>query len=221
MIAIPRDYARKPGRYYGCGYYRTRGTSVCKNSLVLEQDLMDAVVLSAIKEALEERMLEVAVEKALIRLRAGHETRLDRRRTIDRELSLIEAQEKYLVDAIARGEAPDPLLARLRAEEVRKKVLIQQLNDLTRGASVVELDAARMKRELRRNVMDAVGLLQQNVAQARQILRKLLEKPLLCEAIKEGKRCGYRITGQGNYVPLLTSNSCSNGGGVPNGEHVF
>ncbi len=44
--------ARRPGRYYGCGYYRTRGTSVCKNSLVLEQDLMDAVVLSAIRKLL-------------------------------------------------------------------------------------------------------------------------------------------------------------------------
>lgn len=58
---------------------------------------------------------------------------MDRRKTIERELSLIETQERYLVDAIARGEAPDPLLARLRAEEGRKKSLIQELQDTMSG----------------------------------------------------------------------------------------
>lgn len=39
---------------------------------------------------------------------------------VERELSLIEAYESNLVDAIARGENMDPLLAKLRADEKQK-----------------------------------------------------------------------------------------------------
>ena len=68
-----------------------------------------------------------------------------------------------------------------------------------------------------RHYNGTVGLLQRHVSQGGQIIRKLLEKPLLCEVIEQGGLRGYRITGQGNYLPLLQDNRCSNEGGVPNG----
>ena len=58
---------------------------------------------------LMEKLLEKAVEKALEKLRSGQDQRLSRQPAIKRELSLVEAREKNLVDAISRGENMEPL----------------------------------------------------------------------------------------------------------------
>jgi site-specific DNA recombinase len=132
--ALGRDYSRRKGRYYGCAYHRKRGTSICQNALRVEQDLLDQVVLKALSDLLDEKVLEEAVERALEKLRSGQDQRLNRQRAIERELSLIEACEKHLVDAIARGDNMDPLLTRLRSEECRKKELLAELDSLTKPA---------------------------------------------------------------------------------------
>ena len=201
--ALGRDYSRRKGRYYGCAYHRKRGTSICQNALRVEQDLLDQVVLKALSDVLDEKLLEEAVESALEKLRSGQDQRLSRQTAIKRELSLIEACEKHLVDAIARGESMDPLLTRLRSEECRKKELIAELDSLTQPAQVIELDKVRLKRDLRGRVADAKSLLQRHTTQARQILRKLLVKPLRYEVIEEHGKQGFRITGEGSYLPLL------------------
>ncbi len=109
------------------------------------------------------------------------------------------------MDAIGRGENMDPLLAKLRAEERRKKELIDELDQLTKPREVVELDEARLKRELRGRIRDAKSLLRRHRGQTRQILRKLLEEPLFCEAFDEDGRRGYRVTGKGSYLKFLPS----------------
>ena len=201
--ALGRDYSRRKGRYYGCAYHRKRGTSICQNALRVEQDLLDQVVLKALSDVLDEKLLEEAVERALEKLRSGQDQRLSHQSTIERELSLIEACEKHLVDAIARGDNMDPLLTRLRTEECRKKELIAELDSLTKSAQVVELDKVRLKRDLRARIADAKSLLQRHTTQARQILRKLLVKPLRYEVIEENGKQGFRITGEGSYLHLL------------------
>ena len=102
--ALGKDYARRKGRTYGCAYHRKRGASICRNAVRINQDRIDKALLRAIGEALDERILELAIAKALQQLRAGDSDRLTRRQAIERELSLIEAYEKNLVDAIAKGQ---------------------------------------------------------------------------------------------------------------------
>jgi site-specific DNA recombinase len=206
---LGRDYSRRKGRYYGCAYHRKRGTAICRNSLRLEQDMLDQVVLKALSEVLDERLLEAAVQRALETLKSGQDERLTRERAVERELSLIEAHEDNLVDAIARGENMEPLLARLRLEECRKKELIAELDSLTKPANIVDLDKARLKRNLLDRVADAKSLLRRHTTQARQILRKLLEKPLMCEVIEEGGKKGFRVTGQGSYLYLIPESLAS------------
>ena len=201
--ALGRDYSRRKGRYYGCAYHRKRGTSICQNALRVEQDMLDPLVLKALSDVLDEKLLEEAVERALENLRSGQDQRLSRQAPIERELCLIEASEKNLVDAIARGESLEPLLTRLRQEECHKKELVAELNSLTKPAQVIELDKLRLKRDLLDRVCDAKGLLGRHTTQARQILRKLLEKPLLFEIFEQRGKKGYRVTGQGSYLNLI------------------
>lgn len=132
-----------------------------------------------------------------------HCPQLSRKSLIECELSLIEAYERNLVAAIGRGENMDPLLARLRGKEKRKKQLIEELDQLTRAAGIVEIDAVRMKRDLEGRVKDTKNLLSRHRAEARQMLRKLLEEPLMCEAFEENGQKGYKSPGR-----VLTSDSC-------------
>lgn len=226
MTIVGQNYYRRKGRFYGCAYYKTRGSSICQNSLLVEQEYLDRIVLQALQDALSEEMLKVAVAKALSKHRAEQGTTLDRRTEIERELSLIQAHGRHLAEAIAKGQAMDPLLEQLKAEEARKKALIQELEVLVKAEQLPVLDDARLKRELKTRLADTKALLSRHVAGARRLLRTLLEQPLRCEAIRTPDRQEYRVTGNGSYLPLLpaslaplsgTEETCSVVRGVPNG----
>ena len=182
--------------------------------------------LKSLHEALTEHMVKVAVEKALAKHRAGEGEKLDRRSSIERELSLIESKKEHLVDAIAAGDKDPKIFERLKAEEARRKELVRELEQLATADQVTSLDDARLKRELKTRLADTKALLGRHVSSARRLLRTLLEKPLRCEAVREGDRKEYRITGTGSYLPLLPEqlaplnslqDRCSVESGVPNG----
>jgi len=217
MTIVGQDYHREKGRFYGCSYYKSRGSSICKNSLLVEQELLDQTVLKAIEEALTEEMLKVAIEKALTKHRAGASVQLDHRSRIERELSLIEAQLKNLVDAVANGRKESALFERLANEEERKRSLIADLERLTRPEHVPHLDEARLKRELKARFADTRALLGRHITSARRLLRVLMERPLRLETMQDGDRKGYRVTGTGSYLPLLSETRHSVESGVPNG----
>ncbi len=217
MTIVGQNYHREKGRYYGCSYYKSRGSSICKNSLLVEQELIDQTVLKAIEEALTEEMLKVAIEKALAKHRAGANVQLDHRSRIERELSLIEAQLRNLVDAVANGRKDGALFERLATEEARKRSLIEELERLTRSGQATHLDEARLKRELKARLADTRALLGRHITSARRLLQALIEHPLRLETTHNGDRKGYRVTGTGSYLPLLSESGRSVEIGVPNG----
>jgi hypothetical protein len=219
MESLGQDYSRRKGRFYGCAYHRKRGTAICKNSLRVEQARLDQVLLEAIGAALDDRILEAAVEEAFHRLGTG-KTQCDRRKRIERELSVVEAHQRNLAEAIAHGEALEPLLGKLKEEEQRKEQLMGMLADLT-AAPVIELDGARMKRQLRAKVADVRALLGRHISQARQVLKKLIQNPLMCEAYENVGERGYRVTGQGSYLPLLPAPIASPFVASPRGRARF
>jgi site-specific DNA recombinase len=204
MQIVGQDYHRRKGRFYGCSYYKNRGSSICKNSFLVEQTVLDQILLKSLQEALTEEMIKVAVEKALAKHREGEGAKLDRRTSIERELSLIHAKQNHLVDRIAAGDKNRMIVDRLNAEETRREALIRELEHLERVGDVGVLDEARLKRELKTRLANMRGLLERHVSSARRLLNILLEQPLRFEAVQEGNRRGYRILGTGSYLPLLS-----------------
>jgi hypothetical protein len=206
-VAFTRDYKRGRGlrgRFYGCSYNHKRGPKVCKNGVLIAQDRLDKVVLDAIAEALDERILERAVEKALERLLRRRRSAPDRRQQLERELADVEARIQRGLDALLTGiDAADELRARLKVEKQRKAALAADLKALMSGRDVASLDERRLRQELRERVADVRGLLAQGTPQARRVLRKLLVGRLDVEAFDDGKRRGYRFTGQGTYAAVL------------------
>jgi hypothetical protein len=148
--------------------------------------------------------IQQALEKALERLRRQPDRTKDRRATIKAELPLLEARMRTLVDEIARGYATDTLRAELHDAEQRKKALVAELEALTgRRQEAANLDVERLRRELRRHVVEIRGLLGKDIPRTRQILRRLLVGRLECEAFDEGQRVGHRFTARGSYAALL------------------
>lgn len=226
MTIVGQDYHRRKGRFYGCSYYKTRGSSICKNSLLVEQEFLDQIVLKSLHEALTEEMVKVAVDKALAKHRAGEGAKLDRRTSIERELSLINAKQNHLVDRIAAGDKNRMIVDRLNEEEARREALVRELEQLATADQVYSLDEARLKREIKARFADTKGLLDRHISSDRRLLRTLMEQPLRCEAVREGDRKEYRVTGTGSYLPLLPESlaplntpqeCCSVESGVPNG----
>jgi hypothetical protein len=209
MQIVGQDYHRRKGRFYGCAFYKNRGSSICKNSLLGEQEVLDQIVLKSIQEALTEDMIKVTVDKALEKHRAGRGTQLDRRTAIERELSLIEAKQVHLVDAIAAGDKNRMLLDRLKVEETRREELIRELEEIKTATTNCTIDEARFKREVKARVADMRGLLGRHVSCARQLLKALLEQPLRFEKVEDGGRRCYRILGTGSYLPLLENSGYS------------
>ena len=203
MQIVGQDYYRRKGRFYGCSYYKNRGSSICKNSFLVEQFALDQIVLKSLQEALTEEMIKAAIEKALEKHRAGQGAKLGRRATIERELSLIAAKQEHLVDAIAAGDKNRTILERLKMEEVRREELVKELEEIETSAEIDSLDESRFKRELKARLANMRDLLERHVSSARRLLKLLIEQPLRFEAIQEENRRRYRILGTGSYITLL------------------
>jgi site-specific DNA recombinase len=204
LVAFTRDYKRagQRGRFYGCSYNHKRGATVCANRILIRQDRLDRVVLDALAEALDDRLLARAVEKAVARLASRRREAPRPRAQIERELAEVELRLQRGLDALLAGtEAATELQTRLTAEKTRKATLAAELAAL--GQAPRSLDDRQLLTTLRARVRDVRGLLGQDIPRTRQILRRLLVGRLRCRAFNEGQRVGYRFTARGSYASLL------------------
>jgi len=190
--------------FYSCAWHRKRGPEVCGNEVVLRQELVDLVVLEAIRNALDDRVVHKAVDLALERLQGDKAPDEARRSQLGLELAAVEQRIQRGLDALLDGSgAPEELQARLREEKARKQALTEELERLRGREVVVSLDAARLKRDLAKRVKDMVGLLSRHTAQARQVLRRLLVDKIDMLPVIEAGRRGYRLSGRLTFGRLL------------------
>ena len=214
LVAIKRTAKRKYIRtVYTCAYHHKRGNAICTNNVEIRQDILDSAILHAMNEALDERVLEASVVAALARIKNEQEKFPDQRATMERELSLIEARARRLLDLMGDGKGNQLMVKELDDLSDRKGILAQNLRKLDDLAQVADLDARRIAKDLRRRVEDIPGLFSRHVPLARQMLRKILDGHILCEPIMDGGKPGYRFTATGTFDGLLTGTKVVNYGG--------
>ena len=141
----------------------------------------------------------------------------DQRLALERQLSLVEARLRHLVEAIATGKATDAIYSEFHKEEAEKKTLTGQLDNLEKLVRIISLDATRMERDLRARIADLKGLLGKHVPQTRQMLRKLLDGPILCTPFTDARGKGYEVTATGSYAGLFMVPVTVNDGGGEGG----
>jgi uncharacterized protein YdcH (DUF465 family) len=67
---------------------------------------------------------------------------------LERELSLLGTRIHHFVEAVARREGTNAMIKKLKAEEERKRALVQELNSLDDMAKVVSLDSRQLAERL-------------------------------------------------------------------------
>ncbi len=202
---------------YMCAYHHGRGRAVCTNDLRIRQGVLDSAVLHALNQVLDEKVLAEAVKRALATIRAGQATFPDERLAIERQLSLIDARERALVEAVASGRATDAIYTELQQEDGAKKRLTAQLARMDQLARVTSLDAKRIERALLERTADVKALLGRHVPQARQMLRKLIEGRIVCTPFQDVRGRGYTLTATGTYAGLLSEKMLVKDGGGEGG----
>ncbi len=100
----------------------------------------------------------------------------------------------------------ETVVNQIKAEEARKKLLVSELDNLSAAReNVPGVDGAAIAGELKDAAGDVRALLAGATAQARQMLRKILDgKKLQAEPIERDGRPGYRLSGElcvGHLLP--------------------
>ena len=214
---------QKRGRHHGkncymCVYHHKRGPTVCSNDLRINQGILDSALLHALNAILDERMIAEAIQRALAEIRAGQTTFPDQRLAVERQLSLVEARLRHLVDAVATGKSTDAIFDELQKEEAAKKALIVQLGDLDRLTRVASLDVKRIGHDLKASTANVKGLLGSHMPQARQMLRKLIDGQVVCTPFNDARGKGYELAATGTYAGLLGEGLMVNDGGGGQGS---
>src|SRR5262245_42938646 len=119
---------------------------VCPNPVLIRQEKLDQVVLESIAEALDDRILERAVEKAAARLAEVRQANPNRRRQVERAIDEAEARIQRGLDALLAGtDAAEELRARLKDEKDRKMALAAEREALKgRLVDFTRLDQKRI-----------------------------------------------------------------------------
>ncbi len=189
--------ARQRVRFYGCTYHRHRGPNVCTNANVLRTEIMDEVLRGVVSEILDGGMVAEALALAIEQLRSGHTQQIERRARIEPELLACDQRLSRLVEALVSGGPLETVVNQIKVEEARKKALAGELDSLSASGAAARLDSKTIERDLKAAAADVKTLLAGTTAQARQMLRKILDgRKLDAEPIERNGRLGYRLSGE-------------------------
>lgn len=218
LVAMTRPHgpagARRRVQMYGCVYHHKRGASVCTNDVVIRQEKLDEAFLSALGEAIDDRLLERAVSKALERLERRRPDAGAERAELTRERDRIAGGVRHLVDAVKRGRATDTLLEELHRQEAALKALERRIAELDER-HIVTLDKKSLAGRLAVAASEFRATLKRGGPGVRLLLQRVLNgQRVPCHPFREDGRRGYRFRAEEiPYTGVL-----SNDVGGPNGK---
>jgi hypothetical protein len=217
LVAITRPHgtgaARQRVAMYGCVYHQKRGRVVCKNDVVIRQDKLDAAFLEALAEAIDDRLLQQAVTKAVDRLRRCGTEATDERAALMRERDRTAAGIRNLVDAVKLGRATDTLLGELQTQEAALKALERRIAEAG-GPRVARFDDAGLVARVGVVAAEFRATIKDGGPRARRLLQRVLNgRRVPCAPFREPGRRGYRFREE--QIPYR--GVLSNDVGGPNG----
>ncbi len=213
-----RDHGKQRPSFYVCTSYRLRGRTVCKNNLEAPMGVMNQAVLDTLeKDLLRPEVIERAIAKAVERLRPDQSQLEVQRGKMKANLAQVEEELACLTTAIASGGDLPSLLQGIKDRERRRAHLREQLAGLERCDQVSQFDFRQIEQELRARLEDWRGLLCRQVAQARQILRKLLVGKLVFTPKEDASGRYYEFVGQGTLRQVLAGVGAAKGRVSPAG----
>ena len=166
--------------FYGCTAYHKRGSTVCPNGGEIPMTRADDVVFEAVLEDfLSPDVIEAVVMRALDQTRPAAEDAAGRRARIAEAIGRVEQEIDHLTQAVAVGGELQGLVAALQEREQRRQTLHVELAGLSQVQRVGALDRGLLAAEIRRRVEEWRTLLTRQTSHARQLLRKVVDGPML------------------------------------------
>ena len=202
-----RSHGAQRACFYCCTSNRLRGKTVCANTIWLPMEVLDQRILEAICEDLLQP--EVAVEsvrKAFSQLCPSEASLTAKRRALDAELAVAEAEIANLTVAVAKGGQLDSLLTALHEREQNRERLRAERASRQQAAQLTQLDGAVLRRTLLARSQDWEHLRAQlagHATIARQLLRKLLLGRIRLTPKKVGNGWACEYTGQATLGRVL------------------
>src|SRR6266851_1058996 len=205
MHATKRTSQRgSPAFYYVCREHRVRGDYRCTNSLSAPMTALHGDLVAQLRsDVLSPAVLDAVLDRALELERSPEQP--DRRVALADELARLEREIARYTDAVAQGGSLPSILTALHEREGRRQELHAQLEYQDGlGLAVRAFDQKAVRRELRELLTDWQGLLEGEPAQARQILRKLLEGRVVMQPRADSTGRFYDWTATATYGRILT-----------------
>jgi site-specific DNA recombinase len=195
VIVKSGSHGRGRAYFYACGSYHQRGNSVCRVGRKVRMADLDALVLARIRGVFSADVIDAAVERAFTILQSGEvDAALTHAQT---ELPAVEAEIERLTAAIIHGGSLPPLVEALKARQARAEALRATIASAT-ASSPAPLDWTAVRGSLHARAREWRALMTGHVAHARQILRKVLVGPVLCQLEDD------RVDGAVNLQPLIS-----------------
>jgi hypothetical protein len=179
----------------------SRGRTVCPNGQALPMRRIDREVLDAFREEL---LNPLVLDRALVKLRDRLQTQphnaLRRAEALESERARIRQELGRLAAAIAGGAALSSVMDALRERERRRDAIANELAALRTDAARDLRQLADVESEIRGQLDDWRGMLGDDTAGARQMLRTLLPGRLVFTP-QEG---AVEFVGEGDLGRLFT-----------------
>ena len=121
---------------------------------------------------------------------------------VEKELAETEVEIRRLSNAIATGGQLSGLLEAIQDREQRRRELSVKLAGMQALQQPIHLDDKEIRQRVRSSLRDRKGLLARHTSNARNILRKLLDGPIVCTPITDHGRRGLEFRAQVSLGPM-------------------
>lgn len=201
-----RSHGRKRFYYYQCLVHVTRRPKVCANSELVALTEAEAAVRATFEQHLlrTDIVRDALAEEVEVLVPDGGDVAA-RRLGLEERLQMIESELGRMTDAIVAGVPKVRELAeRITAKDHERTQLQSALQALDQLAQAAKLDVADVSAKLGTILNGWRDPLGGDVAQARQVLRKLLAGRLVFKptTTADGARM-YEFTGHGVLDPIV------------------
>lgn len=218
MIVRTRSHGRQRAHFLGCSGYHLRGTTVCGNRTEDALARIDASVLSEFAKTLgAPDLLDAVVDVAKRRLAPAVANVTADITGLRAALVKIEGEIRNLTDAIASGVGLSSVVTALRKREDERATIRRRIEAVEQGQTLAASAPSRLRDELAGRLADWRGVLLRNPVIARQVLKKLLDGPLLFTPKTDGSERWFEFEGRASVAKML-GNMDIYFGGVPNGS---
>ena len=196
-----RSHGRRREFFYSCSSFYRRGPEVCPNRYEIPMTTANAAVIEALLEELltPDRLVSVT-ERLLARAKVEQHPPDMARREVERQFADVETALSRLTAAVAAGGDVPALVDAIKAQDGQRRMLQRRLEALKRPA--VSFDGA-LERRLRAAVNEWRDVLGRQVAQARQIVTKLLADRFTFTPESQDGRRGFRFQATGTLAKLV------------------